>query len=521
MPRLLGLFCALVLTASPLLAAKPKLLPERIATVLGAPQVSHGFWGIEIISIKTGKTLFAQNADKLFLPASNTKLFTTAAGFALLGPDFRFHTTVETATSPDKYGRLSGDLILVGRGDPNLSGRVLPYVYTPSTEPPANSTRILEELADAVVQKGVKVIDGDIVGDDTYFAFERYSEGWGQDDLMWADGAPASALTINDNVVSCHIWPGEHAGDRAFLSFEPFTDYYRIDNRLLTAPAATGPRHLVMNREPGGETLSIWGSIPLDDPGVTEALAIDDPALFAARLFRDLLRKRGVLIYGSARAHHTEVSSLTTFTAHAVASTGAGTSSAGSATLAAHDSLPLFEDLRVINKVSQNLHAELLLRMIGHEKGSGGSLQSGQEAVRRFVTEAGVPEDQFALLDGSGMSRQNLVSPHAVARLLQYVASQPWGSRFRETLSVAGVDGSLADRFQDSPAKGRVQAKTGSLSHVRALSGFATTDSGDEVAFSILTDSQNAPGKVISETIDRLVEAILADVPDSKKKRRP
>jgi D-alanyl-D-alanine carboxypeptidase/D-alanyl-D-alanine-endopeptidase (penicillin-binding protein 4) len=182
--------------------------------------------------------------------------------------------------------------------------------------------------------------------------------------------------------------------------------------------------------------------------------------------------------------------------------------------------LPLFEDLRVINKVSQNLHAELLLRMIGHEKGSGGSLQSGQEAVRRFVTEAGVPDDQFVLLDGSGMSRQNLVSPHAVARLLQYVASQPWGSQFRETLPVAGVDGSLADRFKDSPAKGRVQAKTGSLSHVRALSGFATTDSGDEVAFSILTDSQNAPGKVISETIDRLVKAILADVPDSKKKHK-
>jgi D-alanyl-D-alanine carboxypeptidase/D-alanyl-D-alanine-endopeptidase (penicillin-binding protein 4) len=245
---------------------------------------------------------------------------------------------------------------------------------------------------------------------------------------------------------------------------------------------------------------------------------VDDPALFAAQLFRDLLRARGVLIYGKARARHTELSSLTTFTAHAVATGDPSAAGGGSATLAAHDSLPLLEDLRVINKVSQNLHAELLLRLIGHEKGSGGSLQSGQEAVRRFLTEAGVPDDQFVFLDGSGLSRQNLVSPHAVARLLQYAASQPWGPQFRETLPVAGVDGSLADRFKESPAKGRVQAKTGSLNHVRALSGFATTDSGDEIAFSILTDGQNAAGKALSDTIDRLVETILADGQPAKKK---
>ncbi len=505
------LLVALLLTVAPLHAARPKPLSDRIAAVLGAPEVSHGFWGIEVFSLKSGKTLYAQNAEKLFLPASNTKLFTTTAGLGLLGPDFHFRTTVESATPPDKYGRLTGDLALVGRGDPNLSGRTLPYVYSPSGDPPADSIKVLEELADAVVQKGVKVVDGDIVGDDSYFVFERYGEGWGQDDLMWADGAPASALTINDNVIYCRIRPGEHAGDRAFLTFEPFADYYRIDNRLLTAPAATGPRHLVMNREPGAATLSIWGSIPLDDSGVTEALAIDDPALFAAQLFRDLLRKRGVLVYGKARALHTELSSLTTFTAHAVATSDSGAAPSGTTVLASHVSLPLVEDLRVINKVSQNLHAELLLRLIGHEKGSGGSLQAGQEALRRFLTQAGVPEDQFVFFDGSGLSRQNLVSPHAVVRLLQYAASQTWGPQFRETLPVAGADGSLADRLKDSPAKNRVQAKTGSLNHVKALSGFATTDTGDEVVFSILTDSQNVPAKTLTDAMDRLVETILAD----------
>ena len=140
------------------------------------------FWGIEIVSLATGKTLYSQNADKLFTPASNTKLFTTAAALALIGPDYKFRTTVETTGTLDRYGRLNGDLVLVGHGDPNLSGRELPYdLKTQRNEDPIQA---LESLADALVQKGVKFIDGDIVADDSYFAFERYGEGWSHDDLV-------------------------------------------------------------------------------------------------------------------------------------------------------------------------------------------------------------------------------------------------------------------------------------------------------------------------------------------------
>ncbi len=235
---------------------RKETLDKRIAVVLADPDLTRGFWGIEVVSLNTGKVLYSQNTDKLFTPASNTKLFTTAATLALIGPDYQFHTTVETNGSLDKHGRLTGDLVLVGRGDPNLSGRQLPYLL--HTQRNDHPIQVLEQLADELVQKGVKYVDGDIIADDSYFAFERYGEGWSQDDLVWADGAPVSALTINDNVIFVNILPADRVGDRAFVSITPFADYYRIDNRILTTPAGTG-RKIFINREPGSTTLTLWG----------------------------------------------------------------------------------------------------------------------------------------------------------------------------------------------------------------------------------------------------------------------
>src|SRR3954464_1462160 len=278
-------------------------LKKQIETILAQPDLARGFWGIEIASATTGKVLYSLNSSKLFTPASNTKLFTTAAALALIGPDYKFRTTVETNGSLDKYGRLTGDVILIGRGDPTLSGRELPY--TTHTQRDADPTKVLEQLADELAKKGVKYVDGDLIADDSYFAFERYGDGWSQDDLVWADGAPVSALTINDNVVFVNILPADRAGDRAFVSITPFAEYYRIDNRIMTTPAGTA-RRLFINREPGSTQLTLWGTIPVDDTGANEGLAIEDPAGFAANLFRHLLETRGIEVYGKQRTRHTE-----------------------------------------------------------------------------------------------------------------------------------------------------------------------------------------------------------------------
>src|SRR5215469_8113936 len=488
-----------------------KKLFFAIEQILSDPDVARGFWGIDIVSLDTGKRVFALNENKLFTPASNTKLFTTAAVLALIGPDYRFKTSIESLGTIDKYGRLNSDLVVVGRGDPNLSGRTLPYnLHTERKAPPI---QVLTDLADQMVAKGLKYVDGDVVADDSYYVFERYGEGWSQDDLAWEWGAPVSALTVNDNVLFANILPADRPGERAFLNITPYPEYYRIENRVTTTPQGTGPRKIFINREPGSNQVTIWGNIPLDDAGASEALAIEDPAEFTARLFRDLLEQRGVTIYGRPRTRHTELASVQTFSVTSIAS-GGGTDGTGRSTptplvLASHDSVPITEDLRVINKVSQNLHAELTLRLLGKERGTSGSIQGGLEVMRGFLTSAGVQPEQFIFYDGSGLSRENLVSPAAVVKLLQYAHQQPWGNLFEDTLPISGVDGSLSDRLKTPPYKGIVHAKTGSLNHVSSLSGYATTLTGRPVAFSILCNNHNLTNKKAVDTIDRIVEKIV------------
>lgn len=502
--------------------AKPKTkvkpLSARIEQLLEQPDVARGFWGIEVVSLDSGRTLYARNADKLFTPASNTKLFTTSTALALIGPDYKYRTTVESAGSIDKYGRLTGDLSLVGRGDPNLSGRILPYnLRTERKLPPV---KVLEDLADQLVQKGLKYVDGDVVGDDSWYAFERYGEGWTADDLVWEWGAPVSALTINDNVLFLSIMPADRSGDRAFLSMTPFPDYYRLDNRIITMPAHTEER-IYVSREPGSNQITLWGNIPQDSNGAHRVLAIEDPANFAAQLFRSLLEQRGVTVYGRSRTRHTELAGLTTITVTTTAAANGGggdpSLNAYAATrpvvLASYQSQPLLQDLRVINKVSQNLHAELTLRLLGREKGNAGTIEAGLEVVHGFLSQAGIQSDEYVFYDGSGLSRQNLVTPHAVVKLLRYIASQPFYATFRDLLPAAGTDGSLADRFKNSPALNHVWAKTGSLGHVNALSGYATTLSGENVVFSIISNNHNLRGRRALEAIDSVVDEIISDQP--------
>jgi serine-type D-Ala-D-Ala carboxypeptidase/endopeptidase (penicillin-binding protein 4) len=506
-----------------------KDLTKEISAILSQPPLNRAHWGVDVVDLETGKALYSENSDQLFLPASNAKLFTTAAALAIAGPDYRFRTTVEAEGKIDTNGRLLGDLVILGRGDPNISGRVLPYALKTQRLPP--HTQILEEMADQVTRNGLKIVDGDVIGDDTFYAFERYAEGWAWDDLQWIDGAPVSALTFNDNIIFLNLLPGEHAGDKAVVTVEPETGYYELDNRVVTSSVGVTKR-VGIHREPGSKKIVLWGSLPLGDAGMKEPMSIEDPAEFVAELFRTMLERRGITIRGKARARHGEGAEFfDQQIAHPnVPTTEAPPSSANcpmcsamkqqepsglnvpsNKVLAEHFSGPLLDDIRVTNKVSENLHAELALRLAGKLRGYGGSFEGGVAAVKQFLLQAGLKEDEFTFLDGSGLSRRDLVTPAATVQLLIYAAREPWGPAFEESLPVSGVDGSLSERFQKTPAVGLVHAKTGSLSHVNALSGYGQTQSGKRFVFSIFCNDHNVtPSKALG-AIDAVVRLLVGE----------
>lgn len=476
---------------------------QKIETLIGTGPAERAFYGIEIYSLTREKELFSLNASKHFMPASNTKLFTTATAMALLGPDYRFRTTVEATAPVDKYGRIAGDLVLIGRGDPDLWGHEVPYQLERRPRVPASTA--LEELADQVVAKGVKVVEGDLVADDSFYQYERYPSGWSVDDILWAYGAPVTALTLNDNVMMIELRPGEKEGDRAFLSAEPWSHYYEFVNRTVTRPAGTEMR-LGANREPGSRTIEIWGEFPADKEKHTLTVAIDDPALVAGEIFRRLLEARGVRFFGRVRAHHFLTSETTP------------PKPPDPVELAAHASPPLSEYIRVINKISQNLHAELLLRLLGREKKGEGTLEAALKAREEFLEQAGVEKEEYALYDASGLSRRNLVAPHAVVALLRYIEAQPWREQFLETLPISGVDGTLEERMKKSPARERIRAKTGTLGGTNGLAGFATTLAGERLVFSIFTNHHTMKNRESTAIIDQICEAMM-ELPAPPKKR--
>jgi D-alanyl-D-alanine carboxypeptidase/D-alanyl-D-alanine-endopeptidase (penicillin-binding protein 4) len=466
----------------------PKRLGKAIDAIVSRPDFAAAFWGVEVRSLKTGRTLYARNAEKAFRPASNMKLVTTAAALDAFGPDARIRTTVETAARLDGLGRILGDVFLVGRGDPNLSAR-----FTPG-----RPTAAFEEMAEALMAAGVRRIEGRVVGHEGAFAGDRRGADWTWEDLAWGYGAEVSALSFSDNLVKVTLTPGERVGDPAVLETEPRHGCLAVSSSVTTTsappPGSAAPAEedetVSLARETGSNELRLTGGVSLGGTWVGR-LAVLDPARCATQVFAEVLEAKGIRVTG-----------------------GVSTSSASlppdTRVLAAHESPTLAEMVRVVNKVSQNLHAEMLLRLVGLKVKGEGSPAKGHEAVAEMAKRLGVPDEGWGLTDGSGLARTDLLTPRGVVALLAAMDRHPAASPLRDSLPIAGVDGTLEKRMKGTPAERRVTAKTGALRLANALAGYATTERGERLAFSIVVNNHAGKSREAVAAIDAVAAALAS-----------
>jgi serine-type D-Ala-D-Ala carboxypeptidase/endopeptidase (penicillin-binding protein 4) len=433
--------------------------------------------GVSVVDLDTGQPLVALRASLPMTPASNAKLFSTALALTRLGPNHLFETRILLTQS--------GDLVLVGGGDPTLSNRPIPYRKGPVTGDPLQA---IEDFASQLFAQGLRQVRGDIIGDDTLYPWSPYPDGWTVDDTINDYGAPISALSLNDNALTLTVRPG----DPPVVFFRPSVEYYSVLNDAHNGSDENQP--LTVDRLPGARVLELSGAVPPSGRSLT--VAIDDPALFAARALASALTHRGVAIYGRVLARHRRPGTLYQPPAGEV--------------LLSRPSPPLLETLRTINKVSHNLQAELVLLEASRVQQGDALREAATKELERFVEEAGISADETHFEDASGLSRKTLTSPQAITRLLVFMNSSPNAEAYASTLPVGGDDGSLSSRFRSVAAAARIRAKTGSIRHVASLSGYILDRDGRRrLAFSIIVNDATARAREVRELIDTIAVAIL------------
>jgi len=464
-------------------------LDTTLNQLLNSSEFARGRWGMSVISLKDGKLIFDHNGGQLFTPASNMKVYTTAVALDLLGADYRWRTSVYSEKDPDADGTVQGDLVLYGRGAPD-------FVATNRRE---NSNSI-EELVKALKTRGIKHIKGNVIGDESYFRGDLIGHGWLGDDLQWYFGAEASALTINANSFDVSITSASSANEPPKVTTNDFDGYVQITNNISTV---AGGEQLQLGVQRGvlDNNVVVWGQYPLAARGYGASLSVHRPSLWAAIIFHRLLRTNGIIVDGVAQSRDSRVAAKSRLDPTA------------NRELAFVTGKSLGEIVKITNKQSVNLYAELLLRTLGRDRAAmlseagqiGRELGDDERGVRLitlWLTRQSINGTGLTIHDGSGLSRLNLVTPRVTGQLLAAMSKSNAAAVFTESLPIAATDGTLQGRLQ--PAKGKVKAKTGALTYINALSGYLTTSGGQSYAFSVICNDNTTSLSSI-RLIDQLV----------------
>jgi serine-type D-Ala-D-Ala carboxypeptidase/endopeptidase (penicillin-binding protein 4) len=455
--------------------AAERLLPRTLTSIFDEA-ATEALWTALVVRDDTGEVLFERAADQPVLPASNMKIVTLAAAVQRLGWDHRFTTVIRT-TAPAAGGVVAGDLCVHGSGDPSIGW------------PTDTAADTMRAWARELRARGVTRIEGDLVGDPDAHGTGRLGDSWTWDDLPFGYAAPYAGLIFHENVVRVRVTPAARAGEHARVEMAPAGSGLELTGLVQTGDADTAPR-VVMDRAIGSGRLTVQGTVPVGGAPVVRQAAVQDAPRFFLEAFRLALAVEGIDVRGDVR-----VDALPD-------------RPADEGIRIEHRSEPLRALAVRFMKVSQNLYGEALLHALVVERSA--TLADRRAAVTAALEAWGVASDRLQVADGSGLSRRNFLTPRALVGLLRALDTPPHAQPFRAALPIAGVDGTLEHRFVDSACTGRLQAKTGTLSHARALSGYLTTASGRPVTFSVIANNYLAATSTVDATVEQALIALCA-----------
>lgn len=487
--RMMGALMERGASPVPRAAASVAELQAQLEALVTHPRFRGALWGVKVVSLDSGTTLFEHHADRLMSPASNSKLYSGALALDRLGGDYRIATPIFGTAKPDAAGRLSGDVIVSGRGDPSWkvrrSGRKFAEIFTP--------------FIAALEKAGVKHITGDLVADTTWFRGLPNGSGWTADDLNDDYGAEISAITIEENYAELRVTPAATAGAPCTVELlHPHTGLV-IDNRLVTAPKGATRRSDVQ-RIFGENVVHLFGEIPLGTTPDPIEVTVPRPAQWFANALKAALIERGIRVDGAARSLRWPDAPAT---------------NGESVKLGEIVSPPLRDLVTAFMKPSQNLETDLIFGHVGETLRAPDAParqtteDAGLRVLREFLGARGVPADEVRFDEGSGLSRNNLTTANATIALLRMMATHKEAEAFAASLPIAGVDGTLRRRLRGTPAQGNLRAKTGTLRYANALSGYVTTAAGERLAVSIMLNRYVPPtGRRATEEVDEIAVAV-------------
>jgi len=462
--------------------AVPTPLHDELDALFNDPRFARALWGVRIESLRDGRVIYARNSEKLVVPASNMKLLTMAATAARLGWDFRFETRLD-AVGTVVDGTLHGDLIVVGSGDPSIVSRE----FGPAP--------VFDEWADALVAAGIRRVTGRLIGDDSVFDDTGIGPGWAWDYLNDGYAAPSGALSYNENIAIIRIWPGATVGAPARVEASPAGHGLHLSHTITTGAADSEPS-ITQTRGLQSADVALRGTIPLGrTTPLTRTTSVHNPTTFFVGGLHAALAARGIPVRGGAF----DIDDL-----------AAPPAAEGRRVIATRQSQPLSSLGAHFMKVSQNFYGETFLKLLGQRFGRGGTATAGRAVAGETLSSWGIPEGSYVMYDGSGLSRYNYVSSDAIVALLKHVWNdESLRGPFMATLPVGGQDGTLGSRMRNTALAGKVQAKTGTIANVRALSGYVDSPSGERFVFSMIANHFTTGSAAVDDVAEKALLALI------------